>query len=525
MGNFGSILKKGGKKMINIRRAILSVSDKSGIVELANFLKKFNVEILSTGGTAKILRENGIEVKDVSEFTSFPEILDGRVKTLHPKIYGGILSIRDNEKHQKQMEENNLVPIDLIVCNLYPFEETLKKGAKDEEIIENIDIGGPTMIRAGAKNYKYVVVVIKPEMYKELMDEMGKNNGKVSEEFSFRCAGYVFNFTSRYDYIISTYFKRKLEKKEFEDEIDIRLVKVSDLRYGENPHQVAAWYRFSDKEFERKQLQGKELSFNNLLDMEATYLLVNQFKENACVITKHTNPCGVATGENLVEAYEKALQTDPLSAFGGIIGFNGKVGKNIAKIIIKQFYEVIIAPDYEEEALEIFKKKENVRVIKSPQIPVYKHDFRSLNDGFLIQTPDLIDFEKFEVVTEKKPTDEEIEALKFSWVVCKFVKSNAIVIGTKGQTLGIGAGQMSRFDSARVAVMKMKDNFKEKVNLVVMASDAFFPFPDSVEYAVKEGGVTAIIQPGGSLKDKEVIDVCNKFGISMILTGTRHFRH
>lgn len=511
--------------MIEIKRAIISVSDKGGIVELAKFLSEHKVEILSTGGTAKLLRENGIEVKDVSEFTGFPEILDGRVKTLHPKIYGGILSIRDNSEHQRQMQENNLVPIDLVVCNLYPFEQTLKKGADDEEIIENIDIGGPTMIRAAAKNYKYVVVVVKPDFYPLLVEEMKKNNGKVSEEFSFRCAAEVFRFTSRYDYIISSYFKNRIDKKALEDEIDLRLIKVSDLRYGENPHQLAGWYRFIDKEFERKQYQGKELSFNNLLDMESTYLLVNQFSTPACVITKHTNPCGVAMDENLSTAYEKALETDPLSAFGGIVGFNGKVGKEVAEKIIERFFEVVIAPDYEEEALEIFKKKGNLRIIRSPEKPVYKYDFRTLNDGFLIQTPDEKEIEKFEVVTEKKPTEDEIKALKFTWTVCKFVKSNAIVLGTKNQITGIGAGQMSRYDASRVAVMKMKDNFKGEIKPLVMASDAFFPFPDSVEYAVKETGVTAVIQPGGSLKDKEVIDTCNKLGISMVLTGMRHFKH
>lgn len=510
--------------MIEIRRAIISVSDKKGIVELAKFLIENGVEILSTGGTAKLLRENGINVVDVSEFTGFPEILDGRVKTLHPKIYGGILSIRDNPQHTKEMEKNNLVPIDLVVCNLYPFEETLKKGAEHDEIIENIDIGGPTMIRAAAKNYKYVVVIVKSEFYPVLIEEMKKNNGKVGEDFSFRCAAEVFRFTSKYDYIISSYFKNKIEKKQLPDEIDIRLIKVKNLRYGENPHQAASWYRFIDKEFERIKFQGKELSFNNLLDMESTYLLVNQFTSPACVITKHTNPCGVAIGENLLIAYEKALETDPLSAFGGIIGFNRKVSKEVSEKIIERFFEVVIAPDYEEEALEVFKKKGNLRVIKAEK-PVYKYDFRSLSDGFLIQTPDEKDIEKFEIVTEKKPTEEEIEALKFAWSVCKFVKSNAIVLGTKNQTLGIGAGQMSRYDATRVAVMKMKDNFKREIKPVVMASDAFFPFPDSIEYGVKEAKISAVIQPGGSVKDKEVIETCNNLGISMVFTGTRHFRH
>ncbi len=511
--------------MIEIRRAILSVYNKRGIVDLAKFLKKFNVEILSSGGTAKLLKENGIEVKKISEFTGFPEILDGRVKTLHPKIHGGLLSIRDNEKHKKQMEENGILPIDLVVCNLYPFEETLKKeGVSDEEIIENIDIGGPTMIRSGAKNYRYVVVIVNPEMYDELKKEMEKNKGKVSEEFSQKCAYEVFKLTSYYDSLIHSYFEEKIEKKELPEQLNLKLIKVQDLRYGENPHQKSAWYRFYDKEFVREKLQGKELSFNNLLDMESTYFLVNQFEKPCCVITKHTNPCGVAISDDILNAYKMALQTDPLSAFGGIVGFNRIVEEDLAKEIIKRFYEVIIAPDYSKQAMEIFKEKENLRVIKVPEKPSFKYDFRSLNDGFLVQTPDDKEFEKFEVVTEKKPDQEEIEALKFTWTVCKFVKSNAIVIGTKNQILGIGAGQMSRYDAARVAVMKMKDNFKGDIKPIVMASDAFFPFPDSIEVA-KDAGVTAIIQPGGSLKDKDVIDTCNKYGISMVFTGMRHFRH
>ena len=511
--------------MIEIKRAIISVSDKRGIVELADFLSKKGVEIISTGGTAKALRESGMKVKDVSEFTGFPEILDGRVKTLHPRIYGGILAIRDNKEHQKQMKENNLVPVDLIVCNLYPFEETLKKGAEHSEIIENIDIGGPTMIRAASKNYRFVCVLVKPEMYEEFMREMEENNGCVSEEFSFMCAREVFRHTSRYDFMIASYFSKKIEgEKALPDEMDLRLIKVQNLRYGENPHQLAGWYRFLDKEFIRQQFQGKELSFNNLLDMESTYLLVNQFTIPGCVIVKHTNPCGVGIGEDISIAYDKALETDPLSAFGGIIGFNRKVERKVAEKIVERFYEVIIAPDYDEDALYIFKKKENLRVIKSPSDITLTYDFKTLNDGFLVQTPDNKEFEKLEVVTKKAPDEKEMAALKFGWTVCRFVKSNAIVLATEGQTIGIGAGQMSRYDSARVALMKMRDNFKREIRPLVAASDAFFPFPDSIDI-LKEAGVTAIIQPGGALKDKEVIAACDRYGIAMVLTGMRHFRH
>ena len=510
--------------MIKIRRAVFSVSDKNGIVELAQCLKQFNVEILSTGGTAKLLKDNNIPTVEVSEFTGFPEILDGRVKTLHPKIYGGILSIRNNAEHQKQMEANNMVPIDLIVCNLYPFEETVKKGASDEETIENIDIGGPTMIRAAAKNYQDVCVVVKPSFYKELIREIQENNGCLSEQLSFRCAYEVFRLTSRYDSLIASFFGSKLSDSVLPAQLAMQLHKVQDLRYGENPHQKAAWYKFAGKEFERTQLQGKELSFNNLLDMESTCILVNQFESPCCVITKHTNPCGAALAENLLSAYQKALEADPISAFGGIVGFNGKVGPEIAEQIVQRFYEVVIAPDYDEESLSIFQKKGKVRVIRSPKKPKPEFDFRTLTDGLLVQTPDDKETDKFETVSEKKPTDDEIQALKLAWTVCKYVKSNAIVLATKNQIVGIGAGQMSRYDAARLAVMKMKDQFKESPSPLVMASDAFFPFPDSIEVA-HNAGVTAIIEPGGSLKDKDVIAACNDKGISMVFTGMRHFRH
>ncbi len=510
--------------MIKIERAILSVSDKTGIIELAKVLKKYNVEIISTGGTAKILKENKIDVIEVGQFTGFPEILDGRVKTLHPKIYGGILSIKDNPEHLKQINQHNIPPIQLIVCNLYPFEKTLKSGKSDEEIIENIDIGGPTIIRAGAKNYKYVCVLVKPEMYDEFIKEIEDNNGSITEEFSFKCAKEVFKLTSRYDHIIFTYFSGKIEKEILPSEINIHLIKVCDLRYGENPHQKGAWYRFIDKEFKREIFQGKELSFNNLLDLESAYNLVWQFEKPSCVIIKHTNPCGVASGKDLIEAYEKALECDPLSAFGGIVGFNSKVDKQLAEILIKRFYEIVVAPDYENTALEIFKERQNLRVIKCFKKIKYDYDFKTLSDGFLVQTPDDIDYEKFEVVTEKKPNQDEIEALKFGWKVCKFIKSNGIVISTKDQILGIGTGQMSRYDSTRIAVMKMKDNFKEIPKPVVLASDAFFPFSDSIEVASK-AGVSAIIQPGGSNADKEIIKKCNELGISMVFTGTRHFKH
>ncbi|MGI6595663.1 MAG: bifunctional phosphoribosylaminoimidazolecarboxamide formyltransferase/IMP cyclohydrolase [Candidatus Ratteibacteria bacterium] len=514
--------------MIKIRRAIISVSDKNGIVELAKFLSESGVEILSTGGTAKVLRENGIGATDVSAFTGFPEILDGRVKTLHPKIYGGLLSIRDNKEHQRQMTENKLVPIDLVVCNLYPFESTLKRGASHEEVIENIDIGGPTMIRASSKNYKDVCTLVNPEMYKEFIEEMKKNNGSVSDEFSFRCAREVFRHTSRYDFEIASYFSKKTEgENRLPDEMDIRLIKVQNLRYGENPHQLAAWYRFTDKEFMRQQLQGKELSFNNLLDMEISYLLVSQFSAPACVIVKHNNPCGVAMGECISVAYDKAFETDSMSAFGGIVALNRKVEKTVAEKISKKFCEIIIAPDYDEDALIVFKNSnntKNARVIKSPLDITFRYDIKALNDGCLVQTPDDKEYKEIKVVTKRAPDEREMEALKFSWTVCKFVKSNTIIVATKEQTVGIGAGQMSRYDSARIAVMKMKDNFKKEITPLVSASDAYFPFADGIDI-LKEAGVSAIIQPGGSKNDEEVINACDRYGIAMVFTGMRHFRH
>ncbi len=512
--------------MVKVKRAIISVSDKEGIVELAGLLRASGVELLSTGGTAKLLRGNGIECVEVSDFTGFPEILDGRVKTLNPKIYGGLLALRDNSDHLRQMADNGIVPIDLVVCNLYPFEETLKKGSSDEEIIENIDIGGPTMLRAAAKNYRHVCVLSGKKLYEPFMREFKEHHGAVSPEFSMQCAAEVFRLTAGYDSAISSYFGDKhIAEEGFPEVLDIVLDKIQALRYGENPHQPAAWYGFRGRKgSQRRQLHGRELSFNNLLDIESTYSLVNQFSAPACIITKHTNPCGAAVAGDSLSAYNRALETDPLSAFGGIAGFNCVVGADLAREIITRFYEVVVAPGYEPEALDIFRSKENLRIIQSPPGARSEYDFRTLNDGFLVQCPDESSSAKMNIVTEKKPSSEEMDALEFAWTVCKFVKSNSIVIGTLGQTLGIGAGQMSRYDAARVAVMKMGDNFKSKVQPVVMASDAFFPFPDSIEVA-KKAGVSAVIQPGGSLNDPSVIDTCDSLGISMVFTGMRHFRH
>ncbi len=509
--------------MIEVKRALISVSDKTGIVDLAKFLDRKDVEIISTGGTARTLKQAGISVKEISQITGFPEILDGRVKTLHPFIYGGILYKRDNTSHIEQVRFHNIKQIDLVVVNLYPFEKVFfNRDASDEELIENIDIGGPSMIRASAKNWKFVCVLVSPEFYPAVMEEI-ENQGGISEATSRKCAAEVFRTTSYYDWLISRYFERNQEFS-FRETIGFYYKKIDQLRYGENPHQKAAWYRCADRNFSWKQLQGKQLSFNNILDMESAYRIACEFDEPSCCIIKHNNPCGVAAMKTQEQAYENALKTDPLSAFGGIIGLNRALTPETARMISKTFFEVIISPSFSQEAVEILSKKENLRLIEMPSFNLPEFEIKGTNSGILIQTHDTKNWGNLEVKTKREPTDEEMEALKFSWTVCKHVKSNAIVLGTTNQIVGIGAGQMSRYDSTRVAVMKMKDNFKKKISPLVMASDAFFPFPDSIEEAAK-AGVTAVIQPGGSLKDDEVIRVCDRKKIAMVFTGVRHFKH
>ncbi|MCM8788562.1 MAG: bifunctional phosphoribosylaminoimidazolecarboxamide formyltransferase/IMP cyclohydrolase [Candidatus Omnitrophica bacterium] len=509
--------------MIKVKRALISVSDKTGLIDLARVLAKNNVEIISTGGTARAIKEAGIDVKEISEFTGFPEILDGRVKTLHPFIYGGILYKRDNPSHVEQISKHNICQIDLVVVNLYPFEKVFfSDSATDEELIENIDIGGPSVIRASAKNWKFVCVVVNPALYPVIMEEIEKNGG-ISEETSRKCAGEVFHTTSYYDWMISRYFDMD-QQVDFLETVGFYYKKIDQLRYGENPHQKAAWYRLADKKIQWKQLQGKQLSFNNILDMESAYRIALEVEQPACCIIKHNNPCGAAIGENIRIAFEKALKTDSLSAFGGIIGINRQLDAETADIIKEIFFEVIIAPSFSREAVDILSKKENLRLIEMPIMEIGDYEIKGTEGGILLQNFDTKNWDNLEVKTKRQPTEEELEALKFSMIICKHVRSNAIVLGTTDQVVGIGAGQMSRFDSTRVAVMKMKDNFKEKINPLVMASDAFFPFPDSIEVAA-EAGVSAIIQPGGSLKDKEVIETCDKKGISMVFSGIRHFKH
>ena len=517
---------------LKIQNAIISVSDKTGLVEFAEELRELGVNIYSTGGTARTLENVGIPVIKISSYTGFPEILDGRVKSLHPKIHGGILAKRDNENHIAQLNENGIVPFDLVVVNLYPFGKVIqKKDVTVEEAIENIDIGGPSMLRSAAKNYNFVCVVSSPDHYKEVLSEL-KSKGGISLQLRKRLAMEVFEQTAYYDSLISSYFHSQIveDADEFPERISFYFRKELDLRYGENPHQKAAYY--TDPEIKvtgvasASQLHGKELSFNNILDLEAAFETVKEFEEPAACVIKHTNPCGVAVSDTLSGAFSDAWDSDPVSAFGSIIGLNQNVDIDTARRILDAgFVECIIAPRYELEALEILKSRKNLRILETGRIKreeIYDFDMKRVVGGILIQERDLRDFGKSEIkcVTEKSPTEEELEALIFAWKVCKHVKSNAIVLANGKKTVGIGAGQMSRVDATFMAIHKAG----ERAQGAVLASDAFFPQPDSVELAAKHG-IKAIIQPGGSVKDEDVIEACNKTGISMIFTGIRHFRH
>lgn len=519
--------------MNKIERAIISVSDKEGIVGFATELDKLGVEIISTGGTAKILREAGIRVKLISELTGFPEILDGRVKTLHPKVHGGLLGVRDNSEHVREMKENGIIPIDMVVVNLYPFEETIAKvGVALTEVIENIDIGGPAMLRSAAKNYRFAAVVVNPSRYDIILDELQTNECTLSEGFRFRLAQEAFAHTAHYDLIISNYLDTLTRPKGvfFPEELTLAFEKIQDLRYGENPHQKAAYY--ADLKVAgrglvgAKQLHGKSLSFNNILDLNAATLLIQEFTEPSSVIIKHNNPCGVALGSDVNEAYQKALKTDPISAFGGVMAFNRTVDGNLAREIGKGFVEAIIAPSYSNEALIELKKKKNLILLLLEslvqKITIGTYDFKRILGGLLVQEPDehILGRDDIKIVTNRPPTKEELEGLFFAWSVSKHVKSNAIVFASGKETLGMGAGQMSRVDSVKIAITKAQKDLKG----CVMASDAFFPFRDGVDLAA-EAGIKSVIQPGGSIRDEEVIQACNEKGISMVFTGVRHFRH
>lgn len=518
--------------MAKITRALISVSDKTGIVEFTKELAKFGVHILSTGGTAKLLRDAGLNVMDVSDFTGFPEMLDGRVKTLHPKVHGGLLGMRNNPEHVATMQQHGIENIDMVIVNLYPFEATVaKEGCKLEDAIENIDIGGPTMLRSAAKNHQDVTVLVDSSDYGAVLQEMKISGGAVSHKTNFELAVKVFQHTAAYDGAISNYLGSRLtsEVQKYPQTFTIQVKKTQDLRYGENPQQSAAFY--VDRQITEPcvanalQLQGKELSFNNIIDLDAAIETVKEFEQSAAVIIKHTNPCGAALAQSPLAAYLKARECDPLSAFGGIVGFNRQVDAETATELTSTFLEAVIAPGYSEQALSIFASKKNVRVMQIPNIDSYTkggYDLKKVVGGLLIQERDfgMVKAVDCKIVSERTPTPEEYEALDFAWKICKHVKSNAIVFTSRNQTVGIGAGQMSRVDSSKIAVQKALLPIKG----TVVASDAFFPFRDGVD-AAAEAGVTAIIHPGGSVRDEEVIKAANEHGIAMIFTGMRHFRH
>jgi len=515
-----------------IQRAILSVTDKTGLVDFARKLSTLGIELISTGGTAKLLRDSSISVKDISDLTGFPEMLDGRVKTLHPKVHGGILHRREDPKHMAAVKEHGIHPIDLVVVNLYAFEKTAAKpGVAFEELIENIDIGGPSMIRSAAKNFHDVAIVTSPADYDSIAEELARSNGSLSNDTKWLLAQKAFATTAAYDSAIASTLERispdnvdlQSEGRAFPTTLRFSFHKTLDLRYGENPHQKAAMYSDgSDKGVANaRQLQGKELSYNNIVDLQAAWDLAQEFDEPVVAIIKHTNPCGTATGKTLAEAYQRALECDPVSAFGGVIGVNRPVDEAAADEMHKLFLEVIAAPGFDHAAKAKFASKKNLRLVEV--VPAnQKWVLKNVSGGMLVQESDTraLQDSDLRVVTKRPPTPEETRALLFAWKVCKHVKSNAIVYARDGQTVGVGAGQMSRVDSAKIGAMKAQLPLKG----TVAASDAFFPFPDGVEEIAK-AGATAIIQPGGSQRDPEVIEAADRLGLAMLFTGVRHFRH
>ena len=522
--------------MVEVKRALISVSDKTGILDFAKGLSQLGVEILSTGGTAKLLRENNIPVKDVSDYTGFPEMLDGRVKTLHPKIHAGLLALRSNPGHMQTLKEHGIGLIDMVVVNLYPFEKTTQKpGVSIEEVIENIDIGGPSMLRSAAKNHAAVAVICDSRWYPQVLDELKAKGGSLGEKTLRKLGVEVYKATSYYDGVIYNYLKNHLSDESdtgdqagFPDELNVHLAKMQNLRYGENPHQKAAFYRDSQVGqglAGMKQLWGKELSFNNILDLHAAVNIVKEFDSPAVVFIKHNNPCGVAENKDVLKAYRDAWACDKLSAFGGIVGINRKIDLALAKLIAKSgFLECIITPAFSLEALVILKEKKNVRLIELPDMLHKKPalDFKRVAGGMLVQADDAITLDEklLKVVTKQAPTEKEMESLIFAWKVAKHVKSNAIVLTKGSRTVGIGAGQMSRVDSVFIAKRKSPASLSN----FCLASDAFFPKEDAVREAIK-AGAKAIIQPGGSIADADIIKVCDKYKVSMVFTGIRHFRH
>jgi phosphoribosylaminoimidazolecarboxamide formyltransferase/IMP cyclohydrolase len=532
-----------------IRRALLSVSDKTGLLDLARALAAFHVDLISTGGTRKALAEAGLSVRDIAEVTGFPEMLDGRVKTLHPRIHGGILAIRDNPEHQQTLQAHEIQPIDLVVCNLYPFEATVARaGATHEEIVENIDIGGPSMVRSAAKNHHDVAIVTDPSQYAAILEEMKQNNGALTLATRERLAAAAFARTAAYDRAISDWFMASRGRESadagrspgaevFPAVLDLHLQRRQILRYGENPHQRAAFYADpnapSASVARADVLHGKELSYNNLLDLDSALNLVREFADPAAVVIKHNNPCGAAVAGTLVEAFRKAYEGDPLSAFGGILAFNREVDETTAMQISEpnRFIECIIAPSYTDAAFQVLTTrpswKKNVRILRTGPLDTPRQDgpsldYRRVQGGLLVQDRDSggDDFAQLKIVTKRTPTEEEIHNLRFAWLACKHVKSNAIVLGRGGMIVGVGAGQMSRVDSVHMAVRKAGERSKGSV----LASDAFFPFRDNVDEAAR-AGITAIVQPGGSVRDADSIQACDEHGLAMVFTGIRHFRH
>lgn len=519
---------------MTIKHALISVSDKTGIIDLAKKLTQYDITILSTGGTAKLLFEAGISVIEVSDYTGFPEMLDGRVKTLHPKIHAGILARDDLLDHQEALDKASIPNIELVIVNLYPFRQTIaKQNCSLDDAIENIDIGGPTMVRAAAKNYQKVTVVTDPQDYLLLCEELAANRGSISSATRFMWAKKAFTHTASYDSAISNYLTAldtNYHQKDFPDSLNLNFNIAQHLRYGENPHQKAAFYR--DETItpgslaNYQQLQGKELSYNNIADTDAAWECVKTFDSPACVIVKHANPCGIAIAETTLRAYQLAFATDPTSAFGGIIAFNRTIGTETVEAVLKQFVEVIIAPEITQEAQQLLLQKNNIRVLILPlQTGHHRYDLKRIGGGILVQTPDTLNITvaDLKIVTKTIPTPQQLEDLLFAWRVAKFVKSNAIVFCSNGQTAGIGAGQMSRVDSARIASIKAQQAGLTLAGSVV-ASDAFFPFRDGLDVVV-QAGATAIIQPGGSIRDNEVITAADEQGVSMVFTGIRHFRH
>lgn len=525
---------------VAIKRALISVADKTGLAELARSLIKYNVEILSTGGTAKFLQENKILVKEVSDYTGFPEMMDGRVKTLHPKIHGGLLALRSEPAHLQSMRAHNIETIDLVVVNLYPFEAAVRQGQRFESIIENIDIGGPAIIRSAAKNHASVAVLAEPSDYKLFVEELVSHQGATSVLFRKAMAAKAYSRTAAYDSAIANWFAQQTST-EFPEYFSLAGKKLDMLRYGENPHQRAAIYRCGENTLpgviNAKLIQGKELSYNNLNDADAAFELISEFSEEipAVVIVKHTNPCGVATGRTTLEAYQKALRCDPVSAFGGVIAINTALDEETAESIAQIFTEVVIAPSISQGAKKILVSKKNLRLLETTSLSdptATDFSVKTFSGGFLVQSRDTARIEKqnLKFVTKRQPNAKEIADLLFAFRVCKHIKSNAIVYAKDGATVGIGAGQMSRLDSARIAALKAADasrtcgHHEPLTKNSVVASDAFFPFADGLLAAI-EAGATAVIQPGGSMRDQEVIDAADERGVAMVFTGVRHFRH